>query len=194
MHLALPQPRDNVPRPPQIPESVLAGTHQKEIFEGRQKDWEHQQELYYEMDPDFVGIQHQKRYLLENPAWNFDKIPEIMDGEFSVYVRSNSIGKNILDFYDPDILEKLEKVEREELIRLRKLEAELEHEAQLNKNFELTPEQKDKLRRIREKRGELIAAGRRKKTKEGANLPRPAPVVSKFPINLSKLKSELLMN
>jgi len=116
------------------------------------------------MDPDFVGIKHQKRYLLENPEWNYDKIPEIMDG------------KNILDFYDPELLVKLEQIEREELVRLRKLEAELELEAQLNQNFELTPEQKAKLQRIREKRGALIAEGRRKKTIEGANVPRVADI------------------
>lgn len=43
-------------------------------------EWDEQRELYYEMDPDFQGIKHQKRYLLENDDWKFDKIPEIMDG------------------------------------------------------------------------------------------------------------------
>ena len=41
-------------------------------------------------------------YLLANPEWNQDIIPEIMDG------------KNIADFIDPDIEEKLEALEREE--------------------------------------------------------------------------------
>jgi nucleolar GTP-binding protein len=40
--------------------------------------------------------------MLENPEWKFDTIPEIMDG------------KNIADFIDPDIEEKLEALEREE--------------------------------------------------------------------------------
>jgi nucleolar GTP-binding protein len=40
--------------------------------------------------------------LLSNPEWKFDTIPEIMDG------------KNIADFIDPDIAEKLEALEREE--------------------------------------------------------------------------------
>lgn len=43
-----------------------------------------------------------ENYLLANPEWNQDIIPEIMDG------------KNVADFIDPDILEKLEALEREE--------------------------------------------------------------------------------
>ena len=39
---------------------------------------------------------------MENPEWKFDVIPEIMDG------------KNVADFIDPDIEEKLEALEREE--------------------------------------------------------------------------------
>lgn len=45
---------------------------------------------------------------MADPAWKEDVIPEIMDG------------KNIADFIDPDILEKLEALEREE----EKLQAE----------------------------------------------------------------------
>lgn len=49
-----------------------------------------------------------ENYLLENSEWKNDIIPEIMDG------------KNIADFIDPDIEEKLEALEREE----ERLEAE----------------------------------------------------------------------
>ena len=45
---------------------------------------------------------------MANPEWKMDRIPEIMDG------------KNIADFIDPDIAEKLEALEREE----EKLQAE----------------------------------------------------------------------
>lgn len=40
--------------------------------------------------------------MLEKPEWKSDIMPEIMDG------------KNIADFIDPDIEEKLEALEREE--------------------------------------------------------------------------------
>ena len=41
-------------------------------------------------------------YILKKPEWKQDVIPEIMDG------------KNVADFIDPDIAEKLEALEREE--------------------------------------------------------------------------------
>lgn len=44
----------------------------------------------------------QEHFMLENPDWKYDDVPEIMDG------------KNIADFVDPDILERLENLEREE--------------------------------------------------------------------------------
>jgi nucleolar GTP-binding protein len=47
-------------------------------------------------------------YLLANPEWKMDTVPEILDG------------KNVADFIDPDIAEKLEALEREE----EKLQAE----------------------------------------------------------------------
>jgi nucleolar GTP-binding protein len=43
-----------------------------------------------------------ENYILANDEWKSDIIPEIMDG------------KNIADFIDPDIAEKLEALEREE--------------------------------------------------------------------------------
>ncbi|KAF6762166.1 NUC087 domain-containing protein [Ephemerocybe angulata] len=43
-------------------------------------------------------------YLLANPEWNFDIMPEFMGG------------KNVADFVDPDIAEKFEALEREEEI------------------------------------------------------------------------------
>ena len=55
-----------------------------------------------------VLVLFSENYLLDNPEWKEDIIPEIMDG------------KNVADFIDPDILEKLEALEREE----EKLQAE----------------------------------------------------------------------
>ena len=53
-------------------------------------------------------------YDLENDEWKYDKIPEIMDG------------LNISDYIDPDLIEKLEALEREEEDRTRKLQALME--------------------------------------------------------------------
>ena len=43
-----------------------------------------------------------KHYMLDNPAWKRDIMPEIIDG------------KNIMDYVDPDIEAKLEALEMEE--------------------------------------------------------------------------------
>lgn len=56
--------------------------------------------------PDYREI-----YDLKDDSWKFDAIPEIMDG------------KNIADFVDPDILAKLEQLEREEEQIVAELEA-----------------------------------------------------------------------
>lgn len=56
--------------------------------------------------------------MLDNPDWKYDVIPEIMDG------------KNIGDFVDPDILEKLHQLEQEEEMLD---QAEMEDEEDLEK-------------------------------------------------------------
>ena len=61
-------------------------------------------------------------YLLADDEWKFDTIPEIMDG------------KNIADFIDPDIAEKLEALEREE----EKLQAEGFYESEEDMVYILT--------------------------------------------------------
>ncbi|CAG8505733.1 4427_t:CDS:2 [Diversispora eburnea] len=52
--------------------------------------------------PGVYNINLKKKYLLKTPEWKSDIIPEIMDS------------KNIADFFDPDIEEKLDALEREE--------------------------------------------------------------------------------
>lgn len=48
------------------------------------------------------NVNLKKNYILENPDWKFDKIPEIYDG------------RNVYDFIDPDIEAKLAELEAEE--------------------------------------------------------------------------------
>jgi nucleolar GTP-binding protein len=54
---------------------------------------------------------YREQYLLEDESWRFDRIPEIIDG------------KNIADFVDPEILKKLETLEKEEEQLVSELEA-----------------------------------------------------------------------
>lgn len=44
----------------------------------------------------------QEKFLLQNPDWKYDIVPEIMDG------------KNVIDFVDPEIEEKVAMLEAEE--------------------------------------------------------------------------------
>jgi len=79
----------------------------------------------------------QQRYLLKNPEWKFDKIPEIMDG------------KNIADFVDADIVELLEELDREEDERVAKL---TEEQANKSEESELDEEELRILNAIRKKK------------------------------------------
>lgn len=100
LHLSMPKPRDNLERPAFIPEG----------FESRVRyDSQDPNRRVLERDLEAAGggagvynIDLRKKHLLAEDEWKQDKIPEIIDG------------KNIADFIDPDILEKLDALEREE--------------------------------------------------------------------------------
>ncbi|KAF7303206.1 Nucleolar GTP-binding protein 1 [Mycena kentingensis (nom. inval.)] len=106
IHVAQPKPRDDVVRAPFIPDAV------KERRKYDKNDPERRTLLrdveLVEGGAGVFNINLKENYLLANSDWKEDIMPEIMDG------------KNIADFIDPDILEKLEALEREE----EKLEAE----------------------------------------------------------------------
>ncbi|XP_006455345.1 hypothetical protein AGABI2DRAFT_75410 [Agaricus bisporus var. bisporus H97] len=100
IHVAQPKPRDDVVRTPFIPDVVKEKRkYDKEDPERRRllRDEEEQ-----EGGAGVFSINMKRDYLLANPEWKMDTMPEIMDG------------KNIADFIDPDIAEKLEALEREE--------------------------------------------------------------------------------
>ena len=80
-------------------------------------------------------------------------MPEILDGH------------NVYDFVDPDILHRLEELEREEGLRLAD-EAEENFEMD---GDELTPEEKEALAEIRKKKSLLIHEHRLKKSTAGNN-------------------------
>jgi len=87
--------------------------------------------------PNMKSTLWQERYLLKNSDWNFDKIPEILDG------------KNIADFVDADIEEMLDALEREEDERVAKLE---EEKANRSEESELDEEEVRILNAIRKKK------------------------------------------
>ena len=100
LHLAQPVARDDKARPPCIPPAAL----EKKKFE---LDDPNRPKLAKEIEQENGGagvfnVDLKASYMLQNEEWKYDKIPEIMDG------------KNVADFVDPDIQEKLDALEREE--------------------------------------------------------------------------------
>ncbi len=96
LHLAAPASRDERARPAFIPEGVLK--KRSEMASAKlARD--------VELENGGAGVYNvnlKDSYLLANPEWKYDVIPEIMDG------------KNIADFIDPEIEEHLLRLEEEE--------------------------------------------------------------------------------
>lgn len=97
------------------------------------------------------------KYILENDEWKYDKIPEVFDG------------KNVYDFIDPDIEEKLQALEKEE----EKLEEEGYYESDEDLEDAEDAEIRMKAELIREKRQLIRNEAKMKKSlKNRAIIPR----------------------
>lgn len=112
LHLATPTPRDNIERPPFIPpgakvksSSAIAAMDTEDTTEttSAQPRKKLEREIELEMGEDYF-LDLKKNYLVDESE-RYDDIPEILDG------------KNIADYIDPDILKRLEELEREEEMR-----------------------------------------------------------------------------
>ncbi|KAF8324474.1 uncharacterized protein EI90DRAFT_3157382 [Cantharellus anzutake] len=100
IHVAQPKPRDDVVRAPYIPDAVK----ERRKFDPTDP-MRPRLEREIEAENGGAGVYNinlQKNWMLADPSWKDDIISEIMDG------------KNIADFIDPDIEEKLAALEREE--------------------------------------------------------------------------------
>uniref|UniRef100_A0A7S0ZE53 Nucleolar GTP-binding protein 1 n=1 Tax=Timspurckia oligopyrenoides TaxID=708627 RepID=A0A7S0ZE53_9RHOD len=170
LHLAQPVSRDGKERPPVIPPSVLL---QREKMEDDGLDDTElgqttlnentpirmdvsstrklQKELMWENGgPGVYSSDWRREYSLKKPEWAYDIIPEIVDG------------KNIADFVDADIEQRLIELEREEEAREAAEEVEMEDE---ERNFGLNPEQMTQLRSIREKKAIMKTFSVRERSK-----------------------------
>ncbi|XWS73539.1 hypothetical protein CRYUN_Cryun02cG0138200 [Craigia yunnanensis] len=145
-HVAIPKPRDQKERPPCIPQSVLeAKAKQAAEQEKRktEKDWEDENG-----GAGVYSANLRKNYILANDEWKEDILPEILDGH------------NVYDFIDPDILVRLEELEREEgLWQAEEEDTEFEMDGN-----ELSPEEQEALAAIRKKKNLLIQQHRIKKS------------------------------
>ncbi|KAF2271492.1 nucleolar GTP-binding protein-like protein [Westerdykella ornata] len=121
--------------------------------------------------PGVYNFNMRKNYILENPEWKEDRIPEVFEG------------KNVYDFIDPDIEAKLAALEEEE----ERLEAEGFYESDEDLEDEDDADIRYKAELIREKR-QLIRneAKMRKSLKNRAMIPRSAKTQK-----LSQMESHL---
>ncbi len=110
LHVAEPKKRDNRARPVIVPDSVKQGLKKTGP-------------TILELQEEFGGagnfhIPVEEHYMLEKEEWRYDKFPEFYNGS------------NVLDFYDPDITQKLNELEREEeeLLRMENLQDDVMEE------------------------------------------------------------------
>ncbi|XP_062511706.1 GTP-binding protein 4-like [Corticium candelabrum] len=166
LHLATPQPRDNKDRPPFIPAGVNRRTRatsdaalrvaveplQQEVLLSTTRKLE--KDIEREMGDEYT-LNLKKYYLLTNEGEKYDAIPEMWEG------------KNISDFIDPEIMEKLEQLEREETLR----EAAGFYDSDENED-ESTKEVHKKAEQIRQKKRLILQANREKRRVNRPILPR----------------------
>eukprot|EP00271_Cylindrocystis_brebissonii_P005994 TRINITY_DN18488_c0_g1_i1.p1 TRINITY_DN18488_c0_g1~~TRINITY_DN18488_c0_g1_i1.p1 ORF type:complete len:702 (-),score=149.59 TRINITY_DN18488_c0_g1_i1:723-2828(-) len=194
IHVAEPRQRDHKPRPPIIPQAVLARqAHQAALARAQEEDGGptgpppeiqlHREKLEKELQEEGGGAgvysgSLKKRYLLENDDWKEDIMPEIMDGH------------NIADFVDADILQRLEDLEREDEER----EAE---EAMLRQNegeemdVALGEEEAAALKAIRLKKRRFLEEHRLKKSTAESKPVMPRGVDRDRQFNVTRMRRDL---
>ena len=190
LHLAVPAPRDGVERPAHIPPG--AKTHKKSQAMEVEEDNEDgakgvasalapptrklERDIELEKGDDYL-LDLKKRYILSNDEEKYDVIPEIVNG------------KNITDFVDPEILERLEELEREEELRVAGGEYESEQED------EETLRNRDLAQKIRRKRAFLHKINISKRVRNHPIMPRTSrPLQRKETKNDATIRSSESMD
>ncbi|KAG6481466.1 hypothetical protein ZIOFF_058070 [Zingiber officinale] len=122
-HVAAPKPRDTKGRLPCIPQALLEAITKANEMEKRKLEKDLEEE---NGGAGVYSANLRKHYLLVHEEWKEDDTAEILDGH------------NVYDFVDPDILQRLEELERDGGLRLEGEAAEEDFE--MNRN-ELTEEE-----------------------------------------------------
>lgn len=153
LHVAMPTERDNIERPACIPDTVLEKKFKAAIEEKAKRKLE--KDLEIELGDDYT-LDLKKNYTTIPEDERYDAIPEFFEG------------KNIADYIDLDIFEKLEELEREEGLR---------EENGLYKPPDMTLDQtmkeiRDMAKQIRTKRFMLRDERRMQSNKNSSAIPR----------------------
>jgi len=147
LHVAEPVARDTKERPAFVPAAALKKQQQKaeQKLDGDDDDMDTavpkrktEREIELEEGDDYI-VDLKKNYDLANPDHKYDVVPETWQGH------------NVADFIDPDIMEKLEKLEADEEARERAGFYDSE-ESEVDESYE---EIKQLATKIRRKKGEM---------------------------------------
>jgi len=152
--VAIPRARDDKERPISIPQIVIEARENKlkQAIEVDEEGPKRKTLRDMEQDaggPGHISFDYRRYYNLRKEEYKFDVIPEIIDG------------KNIADYVDPEIMDKLKKLEEEEEERAPMEEAELE--AYENAESDLDEEEKEIVSKIRKKRAIVVEQHRQRK-------------------------------
>mmetsp|Transcript_15912 Transcript_15912/g.38733 ORF Transcript_15912/g.38733 Transcript_15912/m.38733 type:complete len:677 (+) Transcript_15912:327-2357(+) len=176
LHVAQPKPRDGVARPVVIPHSVAVNRVAKSSGELKIVTEKELQEAN-----GGAGVYSQdlrKRYILEDDDWKYDVVPEIFNG------------KNVADFIDPEIDERLAELEREE----DELEDKWQQErsaAGLEEEEEMSDGEQEMLAEVRVRRATLVNEHRRKKSTANNYPVIPRTVDAERTTNTRRMKESL---
>ncbi|CAJ1072969.1 nucleolar GTP-binding protein 1 [Xyrichtys novacula] len=165
LHLAMPAKRDEKERPPFIPEGALMRKKAMEVDAPKRKL---ERDLEMELGDDYV-LDLQKYWDLMNEDEKQDRIPEVWEGH------------NIADYIDPDIMKKLEDLEKEEELKERAGEYDSDDESEDEEMQEIRVLAKQ----IREKK-QLLVIESKEKDIHGPRMPRTAAKVER-----KKLEKEM---
>uniref|UniRef100_A0A3Q2QMX4 Nucleolar GTP-binding protein 1 n=1 Tax=Fundulus heteroclitus TaxID=8078 RepID=A0A3Q2QMX4_FUNHE len=158
LHLAMPAKRDEKDRPPFIPEGALNRKKAMQVDTPKRKL---ERDLELELGDDYI-LDLQKYWDLMNEDEKHDKIPEVWEGH------------NVADYIDPDIMRKLEELEKEEELKERAGEYESDEESEDEEMQEI----RTLAKQIREKK-QLLVLESKEKDVHGPRMPRTATKVRK---------------
>lgn len=172
LHVAMPAKRDNKERPPCIPESVqsLKKTMDTDVKSKKKslRDLEIEEGDEYTVDL-------RKHWNLPNEEEKYDIIPEIWQGH------------NVADFIDPDIMKKLDELEKEEEMREQAGYYDNESEEEDDEMKEI----RKTARKIRGKRNIIMLESKEKRRVEKPKLPRKKMSTDKMNRELGALGIEM---
>ncbi|XP_063778007.1 GTP-binding protein 4 [Pseudophryne corroboree] len=158
LHLAVPSKRDEKERPPFIPEGALARKKRMDTDAPKKRL---EKDIEEEMGDDYI-LDLQKYWDIMNSSEKYDRIPEVWQGH------------NIADYIDPDIMKKLEELEKEEELK----EAAGEYDSDIESEDEEMADIRQLAQQIREKK-KLKVLQSKEKDVHKPRLPRTAKKVQR---------------